>query len=364
MTSLARLRKEVTSSSQQFSFDYAALPAELVRLDCNELGVAPDEEEWKAFRDAFSKVVLHRYPDVSGTPLREALARHWSVEPDELLLGNGSVETIAMLIQAFGTNTRGRVARVAFPVPTFPLYATIARHHGAEIVPVPLLSDFSLDEARFAEAMERERPGLCFVASPNNPTGNRVERAALLRLAQRCDGAFVVDEAYADFDGPSLIDAARRTEGLFVMRSLSKVGFAGLRIGALIGHRKAIAEIDKVRIPWNVNALSIALGTALLSRPDKLRARVASVIRARQELSSALARLPHVKVFPSAANFVLVRLTCDADLAFQGLLERGVLVRNVASPGLLDRCLRISVGTENENERCVSALRAVLAGLP
>jgi histidinol-phosphate aminotransferase len=338
-------------------FDYGSAGPDLARLDCNELALAPTNDEMETFVRALRGVFVHRYPDVSGLPLREALAARWRIEPDEILLGNGSVENLAMLMTAFGAGSHGAPAKVLYPDPSFPYYEVVARSHGVKPVPVPLDANFQLDEARLARSVDEDRPALAIFASPNNPTGNRFDPDVLERLARRLDAAFVVDEAYADFDGRTMLSQARGTPGLFVMRSLSKVGLAGLRLGALVGTRKAVAEIDKVRLPWNVSAVAIALGCAALACPDFIERRVRTVVELRHGLASALSTIPGLIVYPSDANFLLVRAPADASEIAHRLLQSGVLVKDVSRPGLLERCLRITVGTASENERCVKALR-------
>jgi histidinol-phosphate aminotransferase len=299
---------------------------------------------------------------VSGRPLREALARRWGVEPDEILLGNGSEEIISILTIAFGGAGGGGEggARVLYPDPTFNQYEALARAYGAEPVPVPLDEGFRLDERRFADAIAQARPALAFFASPNNPTANRFDADVLCRLAGAMDAAFVIDEAYADFSGQSLIPRIRATPGLFVTRSLSKIGLAGLRLGALLGPRQAIAELDKVRLPWNVNVVSIALACAMLRHPERLEARIRETVALRGDLERSLRAIPELVVYPSDTNFLLVRTPADAGAVFSALLAHGVLVKNVSAPGLLERCLRITVGTALENERCARALRAAI----
>jgi histidinol-phosphate aminotransferase len=173
----------------------------------------------------------------------------------------------------------------------------------------------------------------------------------------------VVDEAYADFGGETLIPRVRTTPGLFVTRSLSKIGLAGLRLGALIGPRDAVAELDKVRLPWNVNVVSLALGCATLRHPERLERRIRETVRLRGELAASLAAIPGLTVYPSDTNFLLVRAPADAAAVFAALLARGVLVKNVSAPGVLARCLRITVGTALDNQRCARALREAVAEL-
>jgi histidinol-phosphate aminotransferase len=356
---LDRLRPGIGRVTALRLFDYGSAGPALARLDCNELCLPPSEAELARYRDAIAAVPLHRYPDVSGAPLREALARRWRVTPEEILLGNGSVELIALLMVALGGAPD---AAVLFPDPSFPQYEVIAHTHGLRPVSVPLRTDFQLDEDRCLEALARERPVLSLFASPNNPSGNRFDASVLLRLAAHSDGAFVVDEAYADFGGATLIARRREAPSLLILRSLSKIGLAGLRLGALIGPPELVAALDRVRLPWNVNAVSLAIAGAALADPAALDARLAAVVCWRRELEAALATLPGVCVFPSDANFLLVRTAHPASQVERRLLAERVIVKNVARPGLLDRCLRITVGTPEENQRLVAALRAALSG--
>lgn len=354
------LREGMDALTSLRLFDYGAARG-IARLDCNELALPPTPGEMEAFTNALRGVEIHRYPDVSGVPLREALAERWGVEPDEILLGNGSVETLAMLMTAFGAAKSGAPAKVLYPDPSFPYYQVVARTHGVVPLPIPLDARFQLDEPRLAEAIDRDRPALAIFASPNNPTGNRFHPQVIERLARRMDAAFVVDEAYAEFDGKTLLSRVRDIPGLFVTRSLSKIGLAGLRLGAVVAAREAIAELDKVRLPWNVSGVSIALGCAALASPGLLERRVRAVVQLRGQLERSLQEIPGLVVYPSDANFLLVRVPSDAAEAFRALLDDGVLVKDVSRPGLLERCLRITVGTSSENERCVRALRKHLS---
>ncbi len=354
------LRPAVLGLSHYRPFDYASAPPDLVRLDANEAAYPLDPEEMALFQAELAKVAFHRYPEVSGKPLREALARRWGVRPEQILLGNGSDEIISILVTAFGGGQGGRPARVLFPTPTFGEYESVALAHGAVPLPVPLDARFQLDEPALADAIRRERPALAFFASPNNPTGNRFDQAAMERLARAMEGVCVVDEAYGDFGGATQVRRVNEVPGLFVMRTLSKIGLAALRLGALVGPAEAIDELDKVRLPYNVNTVSLALASAALARPERLDRRIRELAERRRELEAGLRSLEALTVFPSDSNFVLVRAP-DAPAVFAALLARGVIVRNLSRPGPLQGCLRITAGTHEENEACLRALRAVLA---
>lgn len=355
------LRRGIADLPLYRPFEYASARRDLVRMDANESSYPLDAEDVRAFQHALGEIDFHRYPEVSGRPLREALARRWNVAPDEILLGNGSDEIIATLMTAFGGPEDGAPPRVLFPVPTFGEYESIAFAHGAQPVPVPLDARFGLDEGALVDAVRRHRPSLAFFATPNNPTGNRFDPEVLERLARDMDSVLVADEAYGDFGGFTMIPRVRAVPGLFVMRSLSKIGFAALRLGALVGPREAIAQLDKVRLPYNVSSVSIALACAALAAPERLDARIRRIAERRRELEEGLRSIPGLVVFPSDANFVLLRTPGDAKVVFDRLLERGVLVRHLSRPGPMDRCLRITAGTAEENDACLRALRAAVA---
>lgn len=358
----ARLQPGLADIVVPAPFDYAQHGDALARLDSNELPVAPGSEERQAFAERIAKLDLNRYPEIDGRSLREAFARRHHVDPEQVLVGNGSVEIVGLLLTAFGGG-RSYPIEVLYPDPSFAYYETIACTHGARTLPVPLDESFELDESYVDATIDARRPALAIFASPNNPTGKPFDPQMLIRLAGRLDSAFVVDEAYGDYDHTSLVPMIGKVPGLFVLRTISRLGYAGLRVGALIGERDAIRELDKVRLPWNVNAISLALGCDVLAHPERLDAHVGAVVGWRRDLEADLAGIPGVTVWPSHASFVLVRVPTDAHAVFAGLLRRGVLVKDVSRPGVLRDCLRISVGTEHENARCVAALAETLTEL-
>ena len=357
------VRGEFHDLPKPHASDHAGISHSVARMDLNEAALEPDADEMAAFQRELAKLQLNRYPEASGQILRERLAQLWKVSPDEIVLGNGSVEVVGMLMTSFGAARNGVPATVIHPEPTWGQYDVMAGSYGLRAVPVPLGENFELDEGRVAAAIERERPALAFYPSPNSPTGNCFPHAALQRLARHMNAVFVVDEAYADFAGETILPRIRSTPGLFVMRSLSKIGFAGLRVGALVGPRDAIAEIDKVRMPFNVNSVSLAFAHALLADPERFHARTAAILRLRRALEAELRTIEDLEVFPSRANFVLIRTPFPAHLVFERLLAHGVLVRSFDHAPRLAGCLRITAGTLYENARCVHALREVLATL-
>jgi histidinol-phosphate aminotransferase len=305
--------------------------------------------------EAVAGVALHRYPEGAGALVKAALARALPL-PDgaALVLGNGSDELIQLLTTALAREG----ATVLAPDPTFVMYRAYAMHAGVRYVAVPLRGDFQVDEAAMLAAIERERPALVWLASPNNPTGRAVPVATVERILAAAPGVVAVDEAYADYSDASLVPRVLAFPNLVLLRTLSKVGFAGARLGYAVGHPAWIGEIDKVRSPYNVNALTQAVVPVLLEARDVLAAQVASVRSERTRVAAALAARPGFEVCPSDANFLLVRVP-DAHRIAAALRASGVLVKNLhGHHPLTANCLRITVGTPAENDHLLAALAA------
>jgi histidinol-phosphate aminotransferase len=210
------------------------------------------------------------------------------------------------------------------------------------------------------EAIERVRPRVVFLASPNNPTGGVFSEAEVLKILAAAPGLVVVDEAYGPYAGRSMLSRLVDQERLVILRSLSKIGLAGLRIGYVVSHSSLAAELEKIRLPFNVNAFSQAAAELLLSHREWIDANVSEVIRERGRVASRLVAIPGVEVFPSEANFILFRTTHPSDEVFDGLLREGILVRNLGSAPGLSRCLRVTVGTREENDRFLEGVTQVM----
>jgi histidinol-phosphate aminotransferase len=347
------LRPEVLALSAYHVADARGM----VKLDAMENPHPLPEAVREAVARRLSGVAVNRYPDAACTELKQRL-RDAGLVPDgaELLLGNGSDEIIQLLALAVA-----RPGAVILGVePSFVMFRMLAVATGARWVGVPLRPDFGLDEPALLEAIDRHRPALAFLAYPNNPTGNLFDRTALERAIARLPGLAVVDEAYHAFAGDSFAGAIGRFPNVVVMRTLSKLGLAGLRLGYLMGPAAWIGELDKLRLPYNINSLTQAAAAAILEHSEALDAQAASLKASRTELAAALARLPGVAVFPSAANFLLLRVK-DAPAVFAGLKQRGVLVKLLdGGHPLLAGCLRVTVSTPAENRLFLDALAASL----
>lgn len=335
--------------------------AGLIKLDAMEnpyVWPGELETEWLA---CLRGVELNRYPLPHPDDLLQALARQAGVPPGcELLLGNGSDE----LIQLIDLCVARPGASVLLPTPTFSMYSLIAQVAGLAVLEVPLRADFSLDLPAMLAAIERHRPTLIYLACPNNPTGAVYEPAALRAVIAAAPGLVVVDEAYFPFAGRSVLPWLLEFDHLLVLRTLSKVGLAGLRLGYLAGHPSWLREFDKARLPYNINTLTQRSAQFALEHADRLAGEAARICADRQRLVAGLAALPGVTVYPSATNFILLRLPPGrAPAAHEALRRAGILVKNVhGSHPLLTDCLRVTVGTAAENDTLLAALAAHLTG--
>jgi histidinol-phosphate aminotransferase len=333
----------------------------LIKLDAMENPYAlPDElrEPWLArLRDQ----ALNRYPDPHASELQAALRDTMGIAADMgLVLGNGSDELIQMLALALGGPGR---TLMSFE-PGFVMYRMIATFAGLDYVGVPLReADFALDLDAALAAIARHRPALIFIAYPNNPTGNLFDAATVARIIEASPGLVVIDEAYAPFTDQSFLSRLGDWPNLLVLRTVSKMGLAGLRLGYLAGPPRWVAEIDKTRLPYNINVLTQASAVFALQHADVFDAQTRAIRAERARLTAALNAMAQVRLYPSEANFILLRLPSGrAGQVFDALKRQGVLIKNLdgAHPRLRD-CLRVTVGTEDENQAFLAALTAVLA---
>ena len=334
---------------------YHVPPAQgMVKLDAMENPYRLPQALAEEMGRRLAQVAVNRYPDPTNAPLKRRLREAMSI-PDalEIVLGNGSDEILQLLTVALARPG----ATVLSLEPSFAVYKLAAAAAGMRYVGVPLNEDFSLDEARLLAAMERERPALTWIAYPNNPTGNLFAREAILRIVAAAPGAVAIDEAYYAFSGgASLLDEVGKHPNLLLVRTVSKLGLAGLRVGLAIATPDWTRELEKLRMPYNVNVLSAAAADLLLERRDVLDAQTHAILAERARLERALDAMARVRRFPSAANFVLVRVP-DAPRAFEALRERGILVRTFhGTHPLLAHCLRLTVGTPDENTRMLEVL--------
>jgi histidinol-phosphate aminotransferase len=337
---------------------YAVANAEgLVKLDANENPFPLPDAIRAKIAAAVAALAFNRYPDAGADAVIASLRAAAGVPDTQgMLLGNGSDELLEIITCALARP--GAVMLV--PEPTFVMYRMNALYAGMRFVGVPLTADLELDAAAMEAAIARERPSLIFLASPNNPTGNRFATAAVERVLRAAPGLVVVDEAYTAFAGESFLPRIGEFPNLLVLRTLSKIGMAALRLGYAVAAPEWIAELNKVRQPYNLNALTQAVAQVLLGETALLDGQVALIVAERARLAAALAQVPGVSVFPAHANFVLARVP-DAPQWFARLRAAGILVKNLhgAHP-LLAQSLRITVGTPAENDALLAALEKMV----
>jgi histidinol-phosphate aminotransferase len=299
-----------------------------------------------------------RYPAFDPKELIDSLAAFAGWRPDGVLAGNGSNE----LIEALLVVTVGEGTKVVIPEPTFTLYALLTRVLGGEPVRVRLTPELAYDAAAIARARRESAASVTVVCSPNNPTGSLLARDEVERLCGEGDGLVVIDEAYHEFAGESVVPLLERHRNLIVLRTFSKaMGLAGLRVGYLLAAPELVREINKARLPYNLNLFSQVAALATIDGWPELSRTVAELVGERERLRARLRDVPGVRAHPSRANFFLIELLeADPRAVFDGLYRRGVLVRDVTSYPMLSRCLRISVGSPEENDTFLHALGTAL----
>jgi histidinol-phosphate aminotransferase len=361
---MQRIRQDVQSMHAYAIQDAVGM----VKLDAMENPYALPHVLQVELGQRLGALALNRYPDGRVNDLRAALASYAGMPKDfDIMLGNGSDELISLLAMACDVRpseaSHGKPSSILAPVPGFVMYAMSAQLQGLAFHGVPLTADFELDEAAMLAAIETHEPSIVYLAYPNNPTANLWDDAAIERIieAQGAQGGLVVmDEAYQPFASRSYIDRITRHHHVLLMRTLSKFGLAGVRLGYMMGPKALIAEIDKVRPPYNISVLNYECALFAIEHADVFAVQAAELRIQRGLLLDALGQLPGVHAFKSEANMILVRVP-DAARTFAGLRERKVLVKNVSKMHpLLGNCLRLTVGTADENSQLLAALKASL----
>ncbi len=333
----------------------------LIKLDAMENPyVWPEalKQQWLA---ELNSVALNRYPDPHASTLRERLRSVMRIPQNiEIMFGNGSDELIQIIALALSGADRTFLA----PEPTFVMYRMISQMVQTPFYGVPLhASDFSLDGMAMLQAIEQHQPAVIFIAHPNNPTGNLFDRNTLLDVIHAAPGLVIIDEAYHAFAGASFVDVLDDFDNLLVMRTFSKSGLAGLRLGYLLGHQSWLQEFEKIRLPYNINTLTQKSVEFILRHDTVLSDQAQQICTDRAELLRQLSGIKDIKTWPSAANFILFRVPeGGADRVHAGLKEQGVLIKNLHGqhPLLMD-CLRVTVGKSEENTTFIAALKKVIS---
>lgn len=325
----------------------------VVKMDANENPFPwPEGMRQALFAEA---ITFNRYPDSTAKELKEAIANYTGVKSDEILVGNGSDEVIQLVLSTFG----GEGKSVVLHPPTFGMYEAAARISATGVIKVSLREGLYLDTEGVLAAARSPEVNIIILCSPNNPTGTLFERVELLRLVSETGKIIIMDEAYAEFSGESIIDEINNYPNLLVMRTFSKAfALAGLRLGYLLGQALTIDLINRVRQPFNVNLMTQRAGIIALNYLEQYRAQVETIKAETTKLYEALSDIPDFKVYPTQANFILFQPE-DPDFWAKELFNRGFLVRHMGDLPVLGKCLRLSAGLPEENQAFIQALRAI-----
>jgi len=323
--------------------EYKDLQADMVFLDANE--------------NPFD-TPLNRYPDPQQTRLKESIASQKKVSTDQLLLGNGSDEVLDLIFRAFCEPNQDSILTTP---PTYGMYDVLANLNAVDNILVPLSPDFQLEVDSIFDAIKPQTK-LLFICSPNNPSGNSVERKAIERLLKNFNGLVVIDEAYIDFTkDPSWTQVLEEYPNLIVTQTLSKAyGLAGIRLGICYASKEIIAVLNKIKPPYNINSLTQEAAIKAFENKDSVQAQIESILNERTNLINAFKSVPFIKkIYPSEANFILIKVD-DANKRYEELIKNGIVVRNRSSQLHCENCLRITVGTPSENTQLITLLKTLI----
>jgi len=342
------IRKDIRALSAYHVQDASGM----IKLDAMENPFPLPEDLREAWLETLKQVDVNRYPDADMQALREMIAKREGLDVNQVLLGNGSDEIIQMLLLGNEPGT------CVTPAPTFVMYSLISQWVKRSMATVPLDKDFALDPNTFLQVCAREKAVLAFLACPNNPTGNLWPRETVEKIIREFRGMVVIDEAYAPFSDTTYTDLI--APDVMVLRTFSKLGWAGLRLGYILGDADVIADLNKIRMPYNINSLTQASARFFLQHRNVFDQQAQDICRERSRVMAALIGMDEVDAFPSEANFILMRVK-DANAVFLGLKEKNILIKNMHAQGtILSDCLRVTIGTNDENSAFLAALREVL----
>ena len=330
-----------------------------IRLDANENPFSLQEPLKKKLLEEMGKIDFNRYPAAGSPGLRERFAQYFGVDRDMVMPGNGSDELIQILCLTF----KGKINGVLVSVPTFVMYKIIAVNTGNKVVEVPLDQDFDLDADAMLGKMEKNFPSLVFLSYPNTPTGNLFSLGKIEAIIKKSPGVVVVDEAYGAFAGDTLMPLLKKYDNLIILKTLSKQGMASMRLGFLIGNKDIIAELDKVRLPYNINSLSQIAANFFLDYQMEFASQVKEVVKRREELYRALKEIAGIKPYPSRANFIYFSCIFDSNRIYANLTAGGIFVKNLNKPPRMKNCMRVTVGNLEENAAFIKALKSVISEL-
>lgn len=336
-----------------------ANPLHRIKLNQNESSVELPEELKKKIVEKLERSLWSRYPDYPAAGLTERIARAFQLKDDQVLVGHGSNELLYAL--ALTTLERGR--SILLPAPSYAVAKLAATLAGAKVATFPLDRNFRYDPVLIHGAIRRHQPRLIFLPSPNNPTGSSLQAKDVAGIAGATRSLVVIDEAYHEFSRIDLLPLLPRFRNLVLLRTLSKAyRLAALRIGYLLGEREVLSMVERGRPPHSIDLFSQIAGEALFDERETVRREIERTVRERERMERALAPLPGVRAFPSDSNFLLMRVPDEGKL-FRTFLRQGILVRRLgASTGRLKNCLRVTIGTPEENKAVLEAVHDYIDG--
>ena len=326
-----------------------------IKLHANENPYPPSPELLKRILLGLGELELNRYPDPECKNLKQAIANKTGALPEQIIIGNGSDELIQYLMQVLCDEGD----YIAFPDPTFAMYGITANCLGLNPVHFSLNHNWDFEAQHALEVLTKHKARLVFISYPNNPTGNCFSERPIQQIIEQFDGIVVVDEAYEDFSGKSFLKQMKNHNNLVILRSLSKIGLAGLRIGYGIFPSILAEQVNKVRLPYNSNTLSQCVATELLNDFNHVQNQIHSILEERDRVMDELSKLTSIITYPSNSNFILFKVPSGGENLFNKLKSNGILVRNLNSHPKLKNCLRVTIGTKQENNQFVEQLQKV-----
>jgi len=323
-----------------------------IKLHANENPFPLPEGLTRNFPESFKNLQWNRYPDPECRFLKQAITDITQIPPESLVIGNGSDELIQLILQIFCDAGDS----YAFPDPTFGMYSIIGKGMGLTPSPYPLDEKWDFDGDDFLEFLTERNARVVFFSYPNNPTGNCYSALEIKKVIAGFQGIVVVDEAYFDFAQQSFCEEIKKHNNLIVLRSLSKIGLAALRVGYGMADPYIIEQINKVRLPYNSNTISQEFAAWILQNFSPIQDQIKLILQERDRLLKELSKLDSLTVFPSDSNFILFRVANDGEKLFKDLVENGILIRNLNNHPRLKNCLRVTVGTQKENDLFLAQL--------
>jgi len=326
-----------------------------IKMDANENPFGMGEPLKRKLLGRMNGIDFNRYPAAGSPALRERFAGYFGVKKDMILPGNGSDE----LIQTLCLTLKGKIRGVLVPVPTFSMYKIIAVNTGNKVVEVPLDKNFDLDAKAIISKITNNFPAIIFLSCPNSPTGNLFSQSKIEAIIRKTPGVVVIDEAYGAFSGQTMLPLIRKYNNVIFLKTLSKLGMASMRMGFLIGNKDLVAQLDKVRLPYNINSLSQTAAGFFLDYNKEFSNQIKEITKRRTELYRGLKQIKWIKAYPSRANFIFFSCAFDSNRIYNRLVSEGIMVKNLNVPPLMTNCMRVTVGSKKENDAFLKALKNI-----